>query len=97
MYDEKQMHSDRVSQPQREPQVSTAFNDLEMAIERNFKVGSELEQRLKMALRNEPEEAAKPEPGSRTLVPLADRIMESVRRLQSLEIQYSSILRRLEL
>jgi hypothetical protein len=100
MYEEKRLEHDRTASQAsaaRESHLTVAFMELETALERQAKIAAEMEQRLVGILRNEPEETNKDGQTERTVVPVAARIQESVKRLQRLEAQYSSILRRLEI
>lgn len=88
----------RTANAARQPQVPTAFQELERAIEEGHKTCAELEARLQPLLRSEPQEATGNVGDSRpTMVQLAMNIDGYTRQLRLITATYQSILRRLEL
>jgi predicted RNase H-like nuclease (RuvC/YqgF family) len=83
---------------QRLPQVTESFEVLEKSIEALKENCINLEKRLDVALRHEPEATGSAQKEvSPTVVTLAQRINDSSNKIHTLNNQLNSILRRLEL
>jgi hypothetical protein len=98
MYEESRV-TGTATAPQREPQVSSSFIQLEEALKSAEEVMSVLEKRLDNSgvIRNEPEEAGKPSQAEPSVVGMAERITRASRDVSRLSGRIQSILRRLEI